>query len=46
MYNHLSILEIVLKKLIANSLKCKIEILFLGQTVMEYMGFWVTQTGT
>ena len=43
--DNLNKLEILLKNIRANGLKWNIEKLFFGQTKMEYLGFWVTQTG-
>ena len=43
--NHLEKLELNLQKLKDNGPKCNIEKSFFGRTEMEYLGFWVTQTG-
>ena len=43
--DNLDKLELVLKKLRENELKCNIEKSYFGQTKMEYLGFWVTRTG-
>ena len=43
--NHLEQLELTIKKLKDNGLKCNIENDFFGQIEMEYLGFWVTRTG-
>ena len=42
---HLNKLKLVLKFLRSNGFKCNIEKSYFGQTEMEYLGFWVTQTG-
>ena len=42
---HLHKLELILNKLKGKVLKCNIEELFLGQTEMEYLSFWVTRDG-
>ena len=42
--DHLDKLELVLKNHRANGLKCHIKKSYFGQTKMEYLGFWVTQT--
>ena len=44
-YDHLEKLELTLKNLKDNGLKCNVEESFFGQTEMEYLGFWVTWTG-
>ena len=43
--NHLEKLELRLQKLKDNGLKCNIKKSFFAQTEMEYLVFWVTQTG-
>ena len=43
--NQLEKLELNLKNIKYNGLKCNIEKSFYGQTEMVYLGFWVTQTG-
>ena len=43
--DHLDKLELVIKKLGANGLKCNIERSYFRQTEMEYLGFWVNWTG-
>ena len=44
-YNHLNKLELVLKNLRENELKCNIENSFFALTEMEHLGFWVTRIG-
>ena len=43
--HHLEKLELTLKKLKYNRLKCNIKKVVFGQTEMGYLGLWVTQTG-
>ena len=43
--DHLNNIELVMKNLRANRLKCNIKRLFSGQTDMEFPGLWVTRTG-
>ena len=43
--NHFKNLELTLQKLQDSGLKCNVEKSFFGQTNMEYLGFWVNQTG-
>ena len=42
--NHLNTLELVMKKLTANRLKCNTTNSFIGKNKMEYLSFWVTRT--
>ena len=44
-YDHLEKLEPTSQKLKDNRLKCNTKNPFPGKTEMEYLGFWVTQTG-
>ena len=44
--NHMERLELTIKKLEDNKLKCNIETKSsFGQTDIEYIGFWMTSTG-
>ena len=43
--NQLEKLELTLKNLQDNRIKCNTKISFFGKTDMEYLGFWVTRTG-
>ena len=42
-YDQLEKLELILKNIKYNRLKCNVKKLFFGQTNMEYLDFWVTQ---
>ena len=44
-YDNLNKLELVLKNLRENGIKCNIKKSFSGQTEMEYLVLWVTRTG-
>ena len=44
--DHLDKLELVLKNLRVNGIKYNIEKSYFGQTKMEYLGLWGTQTET
>ena len=44
-YYYLGKMELTLQKFKDNGLKCNTKKLFFGKTKMEYLGFWVTQTG-
>ena len=43
--DHVHKLELTINKLKEKGLKYNIEKSFLGQTEMEYLGFWVTRNG-
>ena len=43
--DHVHNLELTINKLKEKGLKYNIEKSFLGQTEMEYLGFWVTRNG-
>ena len=43
--DHLGKLELSLKNIKDDGLKCNIEKSFFGQTDMEYLGLWVTWNG-
>ena len=43
--DHIQNLELALNRLKGKGLKCNIEKYFFGQTILEYLGCWVTRNG-